>query len=55
MQLPNIFGICVNCLIKRLNFGPIGDGDGDGNEALGPGTTATGADEYQEGSQVVGR
>lgn len=29
VQLPKMFGICVNYLIKRLNFGRIGDGDGD--------------------------
>lgn len=27
VQLPKMFGICVNYLIKRLNFGRIGDGD----------------------------
>lgn len=29
VQLPKMFRICVNYLIKRLNFGRIGDGDGD--------------------------
>lgn len=27
VQLPKMFRICVNYLIKRLNFGRIGDGD----------------------------
>lgn len=46
----NIFWICVNCLIKRLNFGPNGDGDGDDAR---PGAAA-GSDVYQKG-QPVGR